>query len=133
MKFNLTPEQRQTTEERRKKFVALVKQVADLSDEQRAALAAKILVRTVEGHMLSVTNQMLVALQFENPTFVGGFQQWRKAGRCVRKGEHGICIWIPKEKKEDPNKKPGEISSNEHPNFFMGTVFDISQTEEAVK
>jgi hypothetical protein len=37
-------------------------------------------------------------------TIVGGFRQWLKQGRCVKKGEHRSDIWIPlgdKEARED--------------------------------
>jgi hypothetical protein len=131
MRHQPTDEQKQAAQERREKFNSLVKQVAGMSDEQRAALSNKVMVATAEGHVLSVTNQILIAMQRESVTLVGGFQQWRKQGRYVRKGEHGMSIWIPRMPKEDEGKQPSEISSKElEVRFFMGTVFDISQTAE---
>jgi len=64
-------------------------------------------------------------------TIVGGFQQWREQRRAVRKGESALAIWIPRKDKEDPNRQPGEISSPDlkEMQFFMGNVFDISQTQ----
>ena len=130
MKKSLTPDQQAAAEARRNKFRSLVQQVAAMDEAERAALASKIEVMTVEGHTLSPTNQVLVVMQCEHATLVGGFQQWRKAGRHVRKGEHGISIWIPKTPKEDEHKRPGEISSKDlEMHFFVGVVFDVSQTE----
>jgi len=126
-----TAEQKQAAKERREKFSQMTKAVAAMSESERAALSAKILVLNTAGHTLSPTNQMLIAYQCPNPTIVGGFHQWQLAGRKVRKGEHGLCIWIPRTQKEDPDRKEGEISSTDKPGFFMGTVFDISQTEAA--
>ena len=63
----------------------------------------------------------------EAPSIVGGFQQWRKQGRMVRKGEHGYMIWIPTHRKEEgaPEDDEGEL------NFIIGYVFDVTQTEVA--
>jgi len=129
--YNPTEEQNQAAQERRERFTNLVKQIADLTAEQRAQLSSKMLVTTCEGRTLSFTNQMLVALQHDGATVVGGFQQWRRMGRAVSKGQHGISIWIPREPKKHEDKQPGEVSSKElEIRFFMGTVFDISQTQE---
>lgn len=123
MKRQPTESQQQAKAERREKFAQLVKQVADLTDEQRAELASKMFVTTCEGHTLSTTNQMLVALQFGEATIVGGFNQWKAHGRTVKRGEHGIMIWIPKTKREED--EPRETPEY----FFTGYVFDVSQTE----
>jgi hypothetical protein len=55
---------------------------------------------------------------------VGGFNQWITAGRAVRKGEHGLSLWIPCQGKSESDDEPGETY------FRMGTVFDIEQTAE---
>ncbi len=118
-----TPEQA----ERKAKFRALVKQVADMQPLERDALAAKMLgVLTVEGRSLSIRNTILIALQMPGATIVGGFRQWIAAGRCVRKGEHGAAILVPCGKKG----KDGEQTDTEGDSVFFvtGTVFDIGQT-----
>jgi len=127
VKRELTEEQKAATAERRAKFGELVRQVTAMTDEQRQQLAARIMVTTVEQHTLSMHNQILVALQAPSATIVGGFQQWRAQGRKVSKGQHGIAIWIPKKEKKDDTGEEGEIKT-----FFMGYVFDITQTEVAV-
>lgn len=128
MKRQPTPEQQQAAKERRERFSQLAKQIADMTEERRAELASKIFIATIEGHTLSMHNQLLVALQNPNATLVGGFHQWHAHGRTVRKGEHGLCIWIPKDKKKEQSSEVSQ-ASDEHPNFFMGTVFDVSQTD----
>lgn len=94
---------------------------------QREAMAAKLpAIATVEGRALSPFNMCLVAAQFPAATLVGGFRQWRKAGRIVRKGEHGMSLWVPfraKAEGADDAEQGGDVR------FGMGTVFDVSQTE----
>lgn len=131
MKKQLTDEQTAARDQRRAAFKEICKKVAGMSETERAAFASKVLAVNPEGHTFSVTNQMLIALQFEAATICGGFNQWKALGRQVKKGEHGIAIWIPLKKKEDPNKLPSEISAAdlEDLHFSMAYVFDISQTE----
>ena len=130
MARQITPEQKQAAKERRKRFMALAKQVAGMTDEQRAALAARVVgIATVEGHALSIHNVHLIALQRPSATIVGGFRQWIQAGRAVRKGEHGIQIWVPTSKARDAES--GRIpDAADDVHFIVGTVFDVSQTDE---
>lgn len=121
-----TAAQRAAAEERRARFRALAEQVAALDESQRAALAARAGITTIEGHALSPFNSCLALQQREDVSVVGGFQQWRRAGRCVRKGEHGLAIWIPSGKRAEETDDDDE---DERPRFIMGTVFDISQTD----
>lgn len=133
MKKHLTEAQKQAAQKRREQFRAMCSKVAAMTDAERAALAEKMFVVNVEGHTLSPHNQVLLAFQSASPlTVVGGFNQWRKMGRVVRKGEHGLMIWVPLGTKPDPNKQPGEVSSAdlEGPGFIPATVFDIAQTEQ---
>jgi hypothetical protein len=58
------------------------------------------------------------------PSVVGGFQQWIKAGKVVKRGEHGMTIWFPIGRKNDD----GNILEAEK--FYTATVFDVSQVEE---
>jgi hypothetical protein len=66
--------------------------------------------------------------QLPTASMVGGFRQWLDKGRAVKKGEHGLMIWIPTKGKEKPTAEEVEQETN-RPNFVMGTVFDVSQTE----
>lgn len=126
-----TPEQTAKAEARRKAFYELARKVGDMQDEERLALSEQIPnVTTIEGRVLSTHNQCLLAHQRPDVTMVGGFRQWIEAGRIVRKGEKGLSIWIPAKQKYDANRQPGEMSSADGgTRFFMGTVFDVSQTE----
>ena len=128
-KHYLSAEEQAARDTRKVAMRAVAKQVAAMTPDQRMDLARRVPVATIEGRTLSVFNQCLVASQAPGATIVGGFRQWLKAGRCVRKGEHGLGIWIPSVK-SDANKQAGETSSAEEVRFIFGTVFDISQTAE---
>jgi hypothetical protein len=133
VKKNLTPEQKAHAEERRRNFRGLAKQLADMPESDRAILAAKLPgIATVEGHSLSLTNMLLCVMQRPSITLVGGFNQWRQHGRAVRKGEHGLAIWVPSSRlqKADGAEQARAVPDPDSMNFFMGTVFDVAQTEE---
>jgi hypothetical protein len=122
----LTAAQQAASEERRQRMQAIAGKIAAMPEDARAALAAQCPIVTIEGRALSIHNACMVAVQCPNATIVGGFQQWRKAGRFVRKGEHGLAIWIPKLKTGDD--APADAESAERW-FILGTVFDVSQTD----
>jgi hypothetical protein len=126
MKRIPTAEQKQSAAARRERFRSLVKQVAQMSDEQRGEIVNRIgAVPTVEGRSLSPFNSCLILTQLPTASMVGGFQQWLRSGRAVRKGEHGLGIWVPTvAKAPEPEGDEAEV------NFIMGTVFDIGQTQE---
>ena len=128
-KFEPTPEQKAKADERRRKFRELCGTISKMSDPERLALASKCLAVNVEGHTLSPSNKVLIAYQFDGATIVGGFNQWLKQGRHVKKGESGITIWVPV--KNGAKKEEGKEDAAT--GFFMGTIFDVSQTEETVK
>lgn len=130
MKRTLTADQTAARNARREQFSTLARNLAAMSDTERAALATRMAtVTTVEGRALSVHNACLVAMQLPSTTLVGGFNQWIKAGRSVRKGEHGLMIWAPCKGATDPNLQPGELTTDRQ-QFITVTVFDVSQTEE---
>lgn len=128
----LTAEQKARMEERRQRFKAIVKQVANMTDVERVQLAAKMpAIVNPEGHALSLFNTCLVAKQCETATIVGGFKQWLAHGRAVRKGEHGLMIWFPAKKGAKPNGEaptPAEAEQGESTRFYVATVFDVGQT-----
>jgi len=128
MRRALTEEQKAKSEERRGKFRALAKQIADLSQERREEMAAQMPVVTIEGRQLSVHNMCLLCVQNPHVTMVGGFRQWLKAGRAVRKGEHGLMIWAPRGTAKD--EAAGMPGVQDEMRFLIVTVFDVSQTEE---
>lgn len=128
MRRKPTPEQIEKAKQRRAAFREIVKVVAAMTEAQRQEIVGRIgAVPTCEGRALSPFNSCLILHQNPETSLVGGFQQWRKVGRAVRKGEHGMMIWFPSDK-----KKTDEPTGNEEDEtkFLMGTVFDISQTDE---
>ena len=123
----LTDDQIAARDARRARFSALAKQIAAMTDAERATLAASLMPTTIEGRPLSVHNACLIAVQCPTATLVGGFNQWITAGRCVRKGEHGLMIWAPTKPRETTTET--QESDTDHRAFIMVTVFDIQQTE----
>jgi hypothetical protein len=122
-----TPEQKARAEERRAKFRTLWKQIGNMPELERIQMANKLGIVNCEGHTLSVKNQCLIAFQTPGASVVGGFRQWLKQGRAVKKGEHGAMIWIKagQRKSEDASEAP----ESDDPRFVTGTVFDIGQTQ----
>lgn len=101
---------------------------------ERVQLANKLGIITCEGRELSLGNTMLIALQHPTASIVGGFKQWMKTGRVVMKGQHGMMIWVPTGSRNAPEPMAMIVYGSEPPaedhRFIIGTVFDISQTEE---
>ena len=125
MRRELSADQKQASEARRAKFRELARKLSALPAADRAQLAARLPgIATIEGRTLSPINMLLVASQIPSATIVGGFKQWRKAGRIVRKGEHGAQLWVPFKGKAEDQDAGAEVR------FGMGTVFDVAQTEE---
>ena len=84
-------------------------------------------------HSYSFGNLMLIASQAPNATRVAGFRTWKKLGRSVRKGEHGIAILAPCVYR---GRLVDEHDEREHPElarvlrgFRVVHVFDLSQTD----
>jgi len=125
----LSEEQKQQfRQEKKEKIILIRKTLSEMTEEQRQAVADKLGIVTVDGHLLTPHNQcFLVAQSIINFTVVGGYQQWKKAGRIVRKGEHGFLILVPSKQKVEENSEM--ISDEEDVRFYSATVFDISQTD----
>jgi hypothetical protein len=132
----------QFRQEKKEKIIRIRKTLSEMTEEQRQAIADKFGIVTVEGHLLTPHNQCFLVAQSEiNFSIVGGFQHlprlasgkagWKKAGRIVRKDEHGFLIFVPSKAKQENNSDM--ISDEEDVHFFTATVFDISQTEVIAK
>ena len=119
------------TPEKKERVSNLLKQVSELSDEQREAIAGKIGLINPEGHILSIRNQCLLYFQAgDKPlSVVAGFRQWQKYNRIVSKGQHGYLIMVPS-KKQSEKVEPLQDEEGNETFFLFKTVFDISQTEE---
>ena len=131
MKRQPTEEQKARAEERRQKLRELWQKIGEMSDEQRVQFAERVgTVVTCEGHPLTMNNSILLAYQADNVTVVGGFQQWKKVGRQVCKGQRALGIWIPKNADKEGEQEQRPAAIGEKPIYFIfGSVFDISQTE----
>lgn len=115
--------------ERKDLFSALAKRLKAMTEEDKLNMVASHSVINTEGKSLSLNNAVLMLMQRPSniSTVVGGYKQWQKAKRQVSKGEHGMMIWYPSRKKSEDGE------AEEPTRFFIGTVFDISQTQEIDK
>lgn len=95
-------------------------------------------VRSTNGlARYSFGNQLLIAMQRPDATFVAGFRAFLALNRCVRKGERAIRVLAPmtirRRGKEPGEQKPQPRSAGEKPDtmtVFRGvSVFDVSQTD----
>ena len=77
-------------------------------------------------HNYSLGNQLLIAMQNPDATYVAGFHAWRKLGRNVRRGEKGIRIMVPHAKKVTNEEG---VEERRVVGFGTGVVFDVSQTD----
>jgi hypothetical protein len=113
------------------------------ADRQRAAAAVEAL-KSSEGwqawlrtrskfHKYSFVNQLLIAMQRPDATYVTGFRKWLDLGYAVRRGEHGLWIWMPvppKRKAIEAWRKAGADPDQKPRTWFrMGSVFDRSQVD----
>ncbi len=114
---------------KKEKLAEIRTALKNLTEQERAKLVQTTGVVTIEGRPLSEYNNLMIAVQNPHSTIVGGYQQWRKAGRQVMKGQSGMAIWIPSVKA----KKDEQPSEETEVNFFTATVFDITQTQEVGK
>lgn len=82
----------------------------------------------------SLGNQLLIALQCPQATFVAGFRKWLELGYCVEKGSRALWIWAPcpPSKKQLSEWERGGANPSERPRTFfkLVAVFDRSQVSE---
>lgn len=95
----------------------------------REDMAARYGTVTAEGHRLSTYNAIFLAIQAGRPLAqVGGFRQWKKAGRMVVKGQHAVgYMYVPMRRRD----AEGEEVTEEKLRFRLVPVFDVTQTEVA--
>jgi hypothetical protein len=80
----------------------------------------------------SSRNQLLIALQCPDASFVAGFHAWKGLGHSVRKGEKGLRILAPMVFKDQRDeRKPQTDESKEASRVLFRTVavFDRSQVD----
>jgi hypothetical protein len=121
------------TNPNREKARSLARQIAGMTDEQKAQWMARVPILTMDRRPLSGKNHMLVAMQCADATMVGGFRQWLAAGRAVRKGETAIYIFVPSSARSAPGADAetggADAGGAETVRFLMAPVFDVSQTD----
>lgn len=71
-------------------------------------------------HRYSLNNQILIAIQRPDATYVAGYRTWQHLGRQVRKAERSIRIIAPSKTTDDQGE--------DRLRFRTVGVFDISQT-----
>ena len=79
-------------------------------------------------HRYSANNTIAIFLQRPTASLVASFSDWRRKGRQVRKGEHGIKILAPHTIK-DVDDETGEIK--QRLGFHLAYCFDVSQPDGA--
>ena len=122
-KKELSEEQIKARDERRERWKGHCAKFAAMSEVERVALVQKVgAVVTCAGHQVAFKNTALLILQCPIVSVVGGFNQWKAAGRRVMKGAKALSMWAP-------GASPKDGESGEDVRFFTVNVFDISQTE----
>lgn len=117
MRKQLTEEEARQKREWIKELVALTSEyIAKNDDIERVIKLSNI------EEPYSARNSLLIKLQDPGATICAGFMEWKKQGRCVRRGESGMFILVPLVYKNDKEE--------EYLKFKSDYVFDISQTEE---
>ena len=98
-------------------------------EELKAFLPVEVM--TIEQKTLSLKNTYLVLHQLPTSTIVGGFDQWKRAGRSVKKGSKALGIWVPLKPRSSAASASPDATDDKKPafRFTFGNVFDISQTE----
>jgi len=105
---------------------ALARAVDDVraSDTFRAYLDVQ-----ARFHKYSWHNSLLILMQRPDASRVAGFQTWKKLGRFVRKGEHGIMIFAPCPFHREERNDAGESETIDGIFFKPVHVFDVAQTD----
>jgi len=91
-------------------------------------------VRSTNGlARYSFGNQLLIAMQRPDATYVAGFRAFLELNRCVRKGERAIRILAPMSlRNRDKENVNGVGEGGEQPKqtvFRAVSVFDVAQTD----
>jgi hypothetical protein len=92
-------------------------------------------VRSTNGlARYSFGNQLLIAMQRPDATYVAGFRAFLELDRCVRKGERAIRILAPMSMRRRDGESPegkgrGDDDGARRTVFRAVAVFDVSQTE----
>jgi hypothetical protein len=93
-------------------------------------------VRSTNGlARYSFGNQLLIAMQRPDATYVTGFRAFLELNRCVRKGERAIRILAPmsvRDREQNAGDGQEAVAVGDHPRrtvYRAVPVFDVSQTD----
>lgn len=115
--------------ELRKQIDESVDRLAKAIDDVRSSEVFKQYLNVqARFHNYSWHNTWLIFMQRSDATRVAGFQTWKKLGRFVRKGEHGIMIFAPCPFKREV-ERDGETEIESGMFFKPVHVFDVAQTD----
>lgn len=153
-KYTPSADEIRAREEKRAKLRELARLVSIMPEDERQRFIQAHPVHTCAGRILSPFNQCFAIMQNPQASMVGGFRQWLKVGRHVRKGERGLSIWVPTSKRGEtsaddgsapvalalddiqsqelamPGAAEGETTTRGRSRFVLATVFDVMQTAE---
>lgn len=98
----------------------------------RSETLERFLATLARFHNYSFGNAILIWSQKPEATQVAGFHAWRKFGRCVKKGEHGIAILAPMVSRKDREHGVSDRGGDKSGLIFgfrVAYVFDVTQTD----
>lgn len=110
------------------------------------AVMAEMFFFGANFYQYSPNNISLIHSQNGGATYCQSYAAWKKMGYHVKKGEHGLKIWVPVQqtvlkigneevplssatKNQKEEYKKGHIKAVQRLHFKLGNVFDISQTD----
>jgi hypothetical protein len=108
------------TKEQRKERLASLKELADAYSAGTDELTLRKTHPTLINRY-SFRNVCLILSQNSDAIECAGFNDWKKVGRSVKKGEKGLAILVPMSRKND--------EGDDDLWFTWRYVFDMSQTE----
>lgn len=127
-KFKSDPEA--AKQKREEAFDKLEQGIQSLLDSGRWEQWLRVMsqLRSLNCTRYSWQNCLLLLMQNPDVSIVGGFWDWKKVGRSVKKGATGLAIRAPFTKKldeiDDQTGKPKKVTY-----FNLVYVWDITQTE----
>jgi hypothetical protein len=97
----------------------------------RSETLERFLATLARFHNYSFRNAILIWAQKPDATQVAGFHAWRKLGRFVKKGEHGIAILAPMVSRKEREHGVSDRAKDKSDvfGFRVAYVFDVAQTD----
>lgn len=113
--------------------------------QKNPELIAEFLAFSAKFPGYSPKNVELIYSQNPGACYIQSYDKWKKMGTPVKKGQHGLNVWVPvtvtyletqhgtiplskATQAEKELYQDGKLKSRKSLHFKLGTVFDISQT-----